>query len=105
MLGGRFANGLCWKLSEKRVWRQVCTLRGPWGETSSFAFSPDGTFVVSGGSDQELVKIWDAETGAEVRSHRGCALWRECWDWFQEGKPRWWALIFADAWPFGRCAR
>ena len=32
---------------------------------NSAAFSPDGKFIVIGASDS-LVKIWDAETGAEV---------------------------------------
>ena len=34
----------------------------------SVAFSSDGKLVASG-SDDELVKFWDAETGAEVSSH------------------------------------
>ena len=34
----------------------------------SIAFSRDGTRVVSG-SNSNHVKIWDAETGAEVSSH------------------------------------
>ena len=33
----------------------------------SVAFSPDGTRIVSGSIDN-LVKIWDTETGAEVSS-------------------------------------
>ena len=37
------------------------------GRVLSVAFSPDGTRVVSGSAD-ELVKIWDTATGAEVRS-------------------------------------
>ena len=44
---------------------QVCRLTGHAGEVTSVAFSPDGTRVVSGSSDN-LVKVWDAETGAEV---------------------------------------
>ena len=43
----------------------MCTLAGHEDEVRSVAFSPDGKRVVSGSSDK-LVKIWDAETGAEV---------------------------------------
>ena len=47
------------------------TLRGHKSEVRSVAFSVDGQRIVSGSEDR-LVKIWNAETGAEVRS-----LW-EC---------------------------
>jgi len=43
----------------------VCTLEGHSDILLSVAFSPNGTRIVSG-SDDELVKIWDTETGAEV---------------------------------------
>ena len=46
------------------------TLSGHSHGVMSVAFSPDGTRVVSG-SDDMLVKIWDVETGAEVRSFVG----------------------------------
>ena len=49
---------------------QVRTLRGHSHRVISVAFSPDGTRIVSGSTDR-LVKIWDAETGAEVRSFVG----------------------------------
>ena len=39
----------------------------------SVAFSPDGQRVVSGSFDQ-LVKVWDAATGAEVSTFVGL-----CW--------------------------
>jgi WD40 repeat protein len=35
------------------------------GEVNSIAFSSDGKRIVSGSHDM-LVKIWDADTGAEV---------------------------------------
>ena len=44
---------------------QVRTLTGHADRVSSVAFSPNGKFVVSGSLDR-LVKIWDAETGAQV---------------------------------------
>ena len=50
---------------------QVRTLRGHTSEVRSVAFSADGQRIVSGSEDRR-VKIWNAETGAEVRS-----LW-EC---------------------------
>ena len=37
----------------------------------SVGFSLDGKLVVSG-SDDNLVKIWNTETGVEVRSHEAC---------------------------------
>ena len=43
------------------------------GAVYSVAFSRDGKSVVSGSSDH-LVKIWSAETGAEVSSHGWCPL-------------------------------
>ena len=47
---------------------QVCTLRGHAYSVLSVAFSPDGKRIVSGSQDN-LVKVWDAETGAEVSRH------------------------------------
>ena len=45
----------------------MCTLTGHSGYVFVVAFSPDGNRVVSGSGDN-LVKIWDTETGAEVMS-------------------------------------
>ena len=48
---------------------QVHTLTSDgWDLMRSVAFSPDGKFVVGGSDEDKLVKIWDAETGAKVRS-------------------------------------
>ena len=49
------------------VW-QVCTLKGHAYSVLSVAFSPDGKHIVSGSQDN-LVKVWDAETGGEVSRH------------------------------------
>jgi len=49
----------------------VRTLTGHSNVVNSAAFSRDGKWIVSG-SEDTLVKIWDAETGAEVCSHGGC---------------------------------
>ena len=46
------------------------TLTGHTINVYTVAFSPDGKRVVSGSTDT-LVKIWNAETGAEVRSFVG----------------------------------
>ena len=54
-------------MSEMGVRRQVCTMEGHESCVYSVAFSPDGKRVVSGSHDR-LVKIWNAETGEEVRS-------------------------------------
>ena len=55
-------------MSDVRVSWQVCTLRGHSYSVLSVAFSPDGKRIVSGSQDN-LVKVWDAETGAEVSRH------------------------------------
>ena len=47
------------------VW-QVVTLSGHSDCVFSVDFSPDGKHLVSGSKDNR-VKIWDTETGAEVR--------------------------------------
>jgi len=50
--------------SKVRVGWQVCSLMG--GPTS-VPFCTNGTFIVTG-SEAGLVKIWNAQIGAEVRS-------------------------------------
>jgi WD40 repeat protein len=49
---------------------QVRTLAGHSDEVFSVTISLEGRFVVSGSADK-LVKIWNAETGAEVSSVGG----------------------------------
>ena len=44
-----------------------CTVASHSQPVDSVAFSPDGKHIVSGAADK-LVKIWDADTGAEVNS-------------------------------------
>jgi len=47
---------------------QVCSLEGHFAPVSAVALSPDGKRVVTGAYDN-LVKVWNVETGAEVRMH------------------------------------
>ena len=72
--------------------RQIRTLTGHTNEVESVAFSPNGDRIVSSGSYDKLVKIWDTETGAEVRAAMERAL-GEAMFWIGfSGKPRWQAL-------------
>ena len=57
---------LFWNWSEVTLHWQVCTLTGHADWVTCIAFSHDGKRIVSGSAD-DLVKIWDAWTGAEVR--------------------------------------
>ena len=60
----------CWKWSEVTVRWQVFTLTGHSDVVYSVAIFLDGKRVVSGSRDN-LIKIWDCATGAEVSSHGG----------------------------------
>ena len=64
---GGFVLALCWKWSEVTVRWQVLTLAGHSEMVLTVAFSADGKRIVSGSYDN-LVKIWDAATGAQVSS-------------------------------------
>ena len=52
-----------------------CSVQGHSGGVNAVAFSADGKRIVSGSTDG-LVKIWNAETGAEVCSFVGVR-----WEW------------------------
>jgi len=59
------------------------TLTGHSDWVRSVGFSPNGKRVVSG-SEDNLVKIWDTETGVEVSSH-ACTWWSVELDWVSRG--------------------
>ena len=48
------------------VHEQECTLTGHSDYVCSVAYSPDGKHIASG-SEDNTVKIWDAQSGEEVR--------------------------------------
>jgi WD40 repeat protein/serine/threonine protein kinase len=51
---------------------ELMTLNGHRYGTFSVTYSPDGRYIVSGGSDGDRhITIWDAETGAQVRTLDG----------------------------------
>ena len=52
---------------DELVWNPECPVAGHSGAVVSVDFSPDGQHFASG-SDDNFVKIWDTETGAEVSS-------------------------------------
>ncbi len=52
--------------------RKDLILTGHTAQVYSVAFSPDGKRIVSGGSDK-TIKLWDAQTGSEIRTLQGHA--------------------------------
>src|SRR5262249_5332266 len=55
---------------DARTGAELLTLKGHTGFVYSAAFSPDGTRVVTAGSDG-TAKVWDARTGAELLTLKG----------------------------------
>jgi WD40 repeat protein len=49
------------------TFEELRTLSGHKGGVWAVAYSPDGTRIYSGSEDQ-TVKVWDSETGAEIGS-------------------------------------
>ncbi|NIM16736.1 MAG: hypothetical protein GTO45_32505, partial [Candidatus Aminicenantes bacterium] len=54
--------------------KEVRTFKGHEGYVMSVSFSPDGTHLLSGSSDQ-TVKLWDRTSGKEVRTFKGHSDW------------------------------
>src|SRR5262249_48721949 len=57
------------RLNEKQEARLTLRARVP-GPSANVAFSPDGRRLATGGAEN-TVKIWDVQTGEELRTHRG----------------------------------
>lgn len=68
--GGERRPWVRWVNKAETVSPCLMTLVGHGGMMSSCSFSPDGSQIVSGNWDQ-LVKLWDAGTGAELVTLRG----------------------------------
>jgi WD40 repeat protein len=49
------------------------------------AFSPDGQRIVSGSADK-TIKIWDVESGREIRTLSGHGNYVECVAWSPDGR-------------------
>ena len=59
------------RVETERVLWQIFTLAGHAGIVIAVSFSPDGNHIATGLGD-DLVKIWDTQTGAEVSSFVEC---------------------------------
>ncbi len=58
------------KIWDASTGSELMTLYGHDASIWSVAFSPDGSQIVSGGSDN-TIKVWDAVNGNEIRTFRG----------------------------------
>ena len=65
-----YRNYFEWHFSNRHFLGSDFTCYGHTKAVHSVAFSPDGTRIASGSSDQ-TIKIWDAKTGAEITTLKG----------------------------------
>jgi len=56
------------------------------GQVGSLAFSPDGKILASGGLEDRLIQLWDAETGKELRQMAGHEAGVTCVAFSPDGK-------------------
>jgi len=57
------------RLWEAATCQEICTLKEHDGKIWSFAFSPDGKILASGGD--QTIRLWEVATGKEIRSLKG----------------------------------
>jgi WD40 repeat protein/serine/threonine protein kinase len=62
--------GFEWGYLDRLANSMILTLKGHVGHVNSVSFSPDGKRIVSGSGDH-TVKLWNAETGREIRTLKG----------------------------------
>lgn len=78
-----------WIVQKPRIdenWNScLATLTGHFDDVFSVAFSPDGRRIVSG-SGKGVIKIWDAESGAEILTLQGHTDFVWSVDFDREGK-------------------
>ena len=72
----------------RRAERRVQAIKGHSFAVRAVAFNPDGKSVLSGSVDTTL-RLWDAETGKELRRYEGHADSIVCAAFSRDGK---WAL-------------
>jgi WD40 repeat protein len=60
-----------WRYLKQQTRGGLFNLYGHAGEVTSAAFSPDGTRIVSGGSQDRMAKVWDARTGRLLLEFKG----------------------------------